>query len=297
MKENIKCKNEFLNYLKNEKNYSDLTIIDYNEDLSEFIEFLNNKSILLVEKNDIKEYLTLLFKHDNKSSTVSRKISSLKSFYKYLNLKKMISYNPMSSIKYPKKEKLLPKFIQYNEMEELLNVSKNGKFGDRNNLIIELLYDTGVRVSELVNIKISDIDFDNKKIRIMGKGSYERFAFYGENGDIALKKYIDGLRIQLLDNKNSDFLILNKDGGKITPRGVAKIIDSLIKNTSIKLKISPHTLRHTFATHLLDNGCDIRSVQEMLGHKNINSTQVYTHVTSERLKEVYFKSHPRGRFK
>lgn len=292
----MKYKEEFLKYLKEEKNYSDLTILDYDEDLNEFLNLVN-KDVAKIEKDDIKVYLTILFKHKNKSSTISRKISSLKSFYKYLNLKEIMSHNPMSTIKYPKKEKLLPKFIQYNELEELLKVSKEGKLGDRNNLIIELLYDTGVRVSELVNIKISDIDFDNKKIRIMGKGSYERFAFFGENGYIALKKYMDGLRIQLLDNKSSDFLILNKDGGKITPRGVAKIIDSMIKNTSIKLKISPHTLRHTFATHLLDNGCDIRSVQEMLGHKNINSTQVYTHVTSERLKEVYFKSHPRGRIK
>ena len=291
----MKYKNEFLKYLKEEKNYSDLTIIDYYEDLKEFLETVN-KDVVLVEKSDIKKYLNKLFERDNKSYTISRKISSLKSFYKYLNLKGIMNYNPMSNIKYPKKEKLLPKFIQYNELEELLKVSKDGQFGDRNNLIIELLYDTGVRVSELVNIKLSDIDFDNKKIRIMGKGSYERFAFFGENGYIALKKYINGLRIQLLDNKQSDYLILNKNGVKITPRGVAKIIDSLIENTSIKLKISPHTLRHTFATHLLDNGCDIRSVQEMLGHKNINSTQVYTHVTSERLKEVYFRSHPRGRF-
>ena len=291
----MKYKDEFLKYLEEEKNYSNLTILNYDEDLTEFILYLKNKSIKEVTKEDVKGYLNILFSHNNKASTVSRKISSLKSFYKYLNLKNIVNNNPMSTIKYPKKEKLLPKFIQYNELEEMLEISKNGELGDRNNLIIELLYDTGVRVSELVNIKISDIDFDNKKIRIMGKGSYERFAFFGECAEIALKKYIKGLRCKLLDNKISDFLILNKNGVKITPRGVAKIIDGIISHTSIKLKISPHTLRHTFATHLLDNGCDIRSVQEMLGHKNINSTQVYTHVTSERLKEVYFKSHPRGR--
>lgn len=291
----MKYKDEFLKYLEEEKNYSSLTILNYDEDLTEFILYLKNKSILDVTKEDVKGYLNILFSHNNKASTVSRKISSLKSFYKYLNLKNIVNNNPMSTIKYPKKEKLLPKFVQYNELEEMLEISKNGELGDRNNLIIELLYDTGVRVSELVNIKISDIDFDNKKIRIMGKGSYERFAFFGECADITLKKYIKGLRCKLLDNKNSDFLILNKNGDKITPRGVAKIIDGIISHTSIKLKISPHTLRHTFATHLLDNGCDIRSVQEMLGHKNINSTQVYTHVTSERLKEIYFKSHPRGR--
>lgn len=287
---------KFLLYLKNEKNYSDLTILSYNEDLNEFSVFIN-KDVLFVNKRDIKAYLNYLFTNNNKSSTVSRKISTLKSFYKYLKIKKIKLDNPTISIKYPKKEKNLPKFIQYNELEELLKKSKEGPYGLRNNLIIELLYDSGIRVSELVNIKLSDIDFDNKRIKIHGKGSYQRYAFYGDECERLINEYINTLRRQLLDNKSSEMLILNKNGVKITPRGIAKIIDSILKSTSIKLKISPHTLRHTFATHLLDNGCDIRSVQEMLGHKSINSTEVYTHVSSERLKEVYFKCHPRGREK
>lgn len=285
---------KFLLYLKNEKNYSDLTILSYKEDLCEFSNFID-KDVLLVDKKDIKAYLNYLFTNNNKSSTVSRKISTLKSFYKYLKIKKIKLDNPTISIKYPKKEKNLPKFIQYNELEELLKRSKEGPYGLRNNLIIELLYDSGIRVSELVNIKLSDIDFDYKRIKIHGKGSYQRYAFYGSECEELLNEYINTLRRQLLDNKSSEMLILNKNGVKITPRGIAKIIDSILKSTSIKLKISPHTLRHTFATHLLDNGCDIRSVQEMLGHKSINSTEVYTHVSSERLKEVYFKCHPRGR--
>lgn len=287
---------KFLLYLKNEKNYSDLTILSYNEDLNEFSVFIN-KDVLFVNKRDIKAYLNYLFTNNNKSSTVSRKISTLKSFYKYLKIKKIKLDNPTISIKYPKKEKNLPKFIQYNELEELLKKSKEGPYGLRNNLIIELLYDSGIRVSELVNIKLNDIDFDNKRIKIHGKGSYQRYAFYGDECERLINEYINTLRRQLLDNKSSEMLILNKNGVKITPRGIAKIIDSILKSTSIKLKISPHTLRHTFATHLLDNGCDIRSVQEMLGHKSINSTEVYTHVSSERLKEVYFKCHPRGREK
>ena len=162
-------------------------------------------------------------------------------------------------------------------------------------MILELMYASGVRVSELVNIKLSDIDFSRKQIRIMGKGSYERFVFYGEYASNALENYIYGLRKDLLKGKGSEYLILNKDGNKITTRGIAKIIDNIIKLAAIKTRVSPHTLRHTFATHLLDSGCDLRSVQELMGHKNINSTEVYTHVTSERLKDVYFKSHPRGR--
>lgn len=285
----------FLSYLEHEKNYSSLTILNYRKDLMEFLELINNKDLSKVVKDDVRIYLKILFDNDNKASTVSRKISTLKSFYKFMKENKFISINPVSSIKYPKKEKNLPKFVQYNELEDLILISKNGELGDRNNLIIELMYSTGVRVSELVNIKISDIDFTNKRIRILGKGSYERFVFFGEYANEALVKYISEKRIQLLKGQENDYLFLNKDGRKITTRGVFKVIDNIIKETSIKTKVSPHTLRHTFATHLLDNGCDLRSVQEMLGHKNINSTEVYTHVTSERLKDVYFKSHPRGR--
>ncbi len=286
---------EFLKYIKEEKNYSNLTVENYKRDLEEFLIINNGKDLKQITKIEIKTYLKELFDKDNVSSTVSRKISTLKSFYKYLKMFNKIEINPMSNIKYPKKEKNLPKFIQYNELEEILEISKSGNYGIRNNLIIELMYSTGVRVSELINIKLNDIDMENKKIRILGKGSYERFVFFGEYTFNALKKYTNTLRKELLKGKTSEYLLLNKDGNQITTRGIAKIISQIIDKTAVKTKISPHTLRHTFATHLLDNGCDLRSVQEMLGHKNINSTEVYTHVTSERLKSVYFKSHPRSK--
>lgn len=286
---------EFLIYLENEKNYSELTIISYRKDLMEFYTFINEKNLCDVSRVDVKLYLKVLFDHDNKSSTVSRKISCLKSFFKYMKERDYVSVNVVSSIRYPKREKSLPKFVHYNELENMLLVSKNGEFGERNNLIIELMYSSGVRVSELVNIKISDIDFSNKRIRIMGKGSYERFVFFGDYASEALEKYINGKRREQTRKKENEFLFLNKNNDKISTRGIAKVIDNIIRETSIKTKVSPHTLRHTFATHLLDNGCDLRSVQEMLGHKNINTTEVYTHITSEKLKDVYFKSHPRGR--
>lgn len=289
------CINEFLKYLKDIKNYSDLTINSYSKDLEEFNYFIN-KDLLTINKNDIKIYLKYLFDKSNSSKTVSRKISTLKSFYKYYKAKGKICINPVSNIKYPKLDKNLPKFIPYNELENLIAVSTEGAFGERNNLIIELMYATGVRVSELVNITLEDIDFQNKQINICGKGSYERVVYYNTETDKAINKYINNLRKELLKGKENKYLILNKDGEKITTRGIAKIIDNLINKVSIKTKVSPHTLRHTFATHLLDNGCDLRSVQELLGHKNINTTEIYTHVTSERLKDVYFKSHPRGRF-
>lgn len=286
---------KFLKYIKEEKNYSDLTIESYKNDLEEFLVCINAKDLSKVNRLDIKIFLKELFDKNDSANTVSRKISTLKSFYKYMKIIGNIDSNPMSSIKYPKKEKPLPKFVQYNELEEMLDISKKGPLGLRNNLIIELMYNTGVRVSELVNIKLNDIDMDSKRIKILGKGSYERYAFFGEYAYNIIKKYINSLRLTLLNGKTSNFLILNKDGNQITTRGISKIIDNIIKETSVKIKVSPHTLRHTFATHLLDNGCDLRSVQEMLGHKNINSTEVYTHVTSERLKNVYFQSHPRSK--
>ena len=285
----------FLLYLENEKNYSELTIINYKRDLIEFLTYINNRNLTKITKNEIKGYLKFLFDNENKSATVSRKISSLKSFYKYLKEKDLIKINPISSVRYPKKEKNLPKFVQYNELEDIISSSKEGEYGIRNYLIIELMYSTGVRVSELVNIKLSDIDFENKQIRILGKGSYERFVFLGDYAIDAIQSYIINKRQEQLKGKENEFLLLNKDGRELTTRGIRKIIDQVISRTSVKTKVSPHTIRHTFATHLLDNGCDLRSVQEMLGHKNINSTEVYTHVTSERLKNVYFKSHPRSR--
>ena len=286
---------EFLIYLRDVKNYSELTIESYHNDLVEFFNFVN-KGYESTTKEDVKKYLKYLFDKDNSNRTVSRKISTLKSFYRYLKDNDLVSANIMASIKYPKLEKLLPKFINYSDLNTLFEISKSGEYGQRNNLIFELMYATGVRVSELVNIKISDIDFEEEKISVLGKGSYERTVFYGDAAKVALTLYMNDLRCKLLGGKSNNFLFLNKYGDKITTRGIAKIIDSIINESALKIKVSPHTLRHTFATHLLDNGCDLRSVQELLGHKNINTTEIYTHVTSERLKDVYFKSHPRGRF-
>lgn len=286
----------FLNYLKVYKNYSELTIKNYYNDLTEFSLYIK-KDLTRVKKEDIKSYLKYLFDKDNSNRTVSRKISTLKSFYKYLKENDVIKSSPALSIKYPKADKKLPNFVPYNELESMINATKRDTFYERDDLIIELMYATGVRVSELVNIKLDDIDFETNSIRILGKGSYMRTVYFGEYARDAIFKYMNGLRIKLLNGKESEYLFLNKNGNNITTRGIQKIIDKIVSETDVKTKVSPHTLRHTFATHLLDNGCDLRSVQELLGHKNINTTEVYTHVTSERLKDVYFKSHPRGRFK
>ena len=282
---------EFLNYIKNEKNYSKLTIKSYKEDLEEFLFVTKLKDIYYASEIDIKKYYKYLY--NKNKSTISRKISTLKSYYKFLCKNSNYS-NIMTKFKLPKKKKSLPTFLNYKDLEELISASSEGDFGERNKLIIEMFYATGVRVSELVNIKLSDIDFSEKTIRIHGKGNKERFVFYGEYCEEALNLYINNLRRKLVDKNNNEFLFLNKYGGKISDRSIRNIINTIIKETSIKMNIHPHTLRHTFATHLLSQGIDLKSVQFLLGHENLSSTEIYTHVTDEMLRNVYLHSHPRS---
>ena len=217
-------------------------------------------------------------------------------FYKYLEIHNIIDYNPFKSIRNPKKEKKLPNFLQYEELETIINSIKlDNPLNIRNRLIIELLYASGIRVSELVNLKISDIDFNKREIRVLGKGSKERITFYGDYCEEILNLYLDSAREELLQDNKNDYLILNKYGNKITSRGIEGIINKLIDELSIKHHISPHVLRHTFATDLLNNGADLKSVQELLGHSSLSTTEIYTHITSERLRSVYLKTFPRAK--
>ncbi len=285
--------NKFLEYLDNEKNYSSFTISSYAKDLIELMNLLNKKE-LNIEESDIKEYLNFLYNKKLNSNSICRKISTLKSFYNFLNLKGYTKTNPLENIGYPKKEKKLPKFVYYDELESIIEEAKIGEYGERNSLIVELLYATGLRVSELIEIKIKDINFSNRSIITLGKGSVERIVYFGCYAEEILNKYINSFRIEHLKNKKHDYLFINKNGDKITDRGIRLILDNILKRVSVKTKISPHSLRHTFATHLLDNGCDIKVVQELLGHKHLSTTEIYTHISNEKLREVYFKCHPRS---
>ena len=286
---------EYLKYLKYQKNYSIETIDSYEEDLVEFMDFLSreNLELLDVKYDDVRFFLMELDKKHNKASTVSRKLSSLRGFYKFLMNNDYTSNNPFSLIKTPRKEKRLPRFFYYNELEEMFNsIDISTTLGQRNRLILEVLYASGVRVSELVNIKLKDIN--DEEIKVLGKGNKERITRIGDYAREILDLYLsDGYKE--LNKKNSEFLFLNKDGGKLTTRGIRYILDEIIKNTNVKKKISPHMLRHSFATHLLNEGCDILSVQELLGHESLTATAIYTHVSTDRLKDVYFKTHPRAR--
>ena len=195
----------------------------------------------------------------------------------------------------PKKEKKLPRYFEYNELEELFLVPDvRTSLGQRDLLLLELLYATGVRVGELVNIKVKDLDFSSKSILILGKGNKERIVTFGEYCEVALKNYLNDGYLRLNLSKN-EYLFLNKNGNKLTERGVRYILDQIINKTSLNKSISPHMIRHSFATHLLNEGCDLTTVQKLLGHESIKATQVYTHVSTDRLKEVYYNSFPRAK--
>ena len=279
---------DFINYIS-KKNYSANTVISYKNDLYYFYMFIN-KNLLEITEDDIRSYLTSLNKLDEASSSIRRKISSFKSFYKFLyknDYMKKENY-PLTRIAYPKTEKKLPRFIYYNELLEIINEASKDKDSVRDRLIIEMLYATGVRITELINIKISDIDFNNRRIVVLGKGNKERIVYYGEYAEEVLKKYIN-----THSRIGHNYLFMNSKGEKITDRGVRYIIDNIMKRLSIKTHVSPHVLRHTFATDMLNNGCDIKIVQELLGHTSLRATEIYTHVTNESIKKVYYECFPR----
>ena len=288
---------KYLEYLKYQKNYSDYTIINYCDDIEEYLNFIESENLdyKKVEYSDIRFYLMFLkdTKKDNNSS-IDRKLSSLRGFYKFLANEGIVNTNVFSLVSGPKKSKKLPRYFEYNELEEMFNVpDTRTPLGQRDLLILEMLYATGVRVGELVNIKVSDIDMGRKNILILGKGNKERYVTYGEYCEDALNNFLNDGRI-ILNTKKIDYLFLNNNGNELTERGVRYILDKIIKQTGINKNISPHMIRHSFATHLLNEGCDLLTVQKLLGHESIKATQIYTHVTTDRLKEVYFNSFPRA---
>ena len=289
---------QYMEYLKFQKNYSDYTIENYYHDILEYFEWLGRENLSFkdVEYSDIRFYLMYLKdeRKDNNTS-INRKLSSLRGFYKYLANEKIVRSNVFSFVNGPKKSKKLPRYFEYNELEELFSVpDRRTPAGQRDLLLLEMLYATGVRVGELVSIKVADINFSIKQILILGKGNKERYVTYGEYCEDALKEYINDGYLRL-NVKNSEYLFLNHQGGELTARGVRYILNQLIQKTSIHKNIFPHMIRHSFATHLLNEGCDLLTVQKLLGHESIKATQVYTHVTTDRLKDVYYHSFPRAK--
>ncbi len=283
---------EFISYLLFEKKYSENTIKSYERDLTKFNNYFKNKKIN--DKNDIEKYIEYISKNLN-SKSVSRNISTLKSFYKYLKLNKEIDKNPMETVTNPKLRKSLPKVLSEDEINKILDIKLNNDFDYRNKAMLELMYSSGLRVSELINLKVNDIDLENEVVRIFGKGSKERIVPLNEYTTEALKKYILNHRRELFKHGENDYLFLNNHGLRMTRQGFFKILKKIAKEKNIKTDFSPHTLRHSFATHLLKYGADLRSIQELLGHSDISSTQIYTHITDEKLQENYETYHPHGK--
>lgn len=288
--------NSFSEYLNDELNYSEKTVITYIESLKEFTIFLqeHNYTFLNINKDIANSYKAYLVSKNYEAKTSSLYLSVVRTFYRYLVEIKAIAANPFSGIKNPKVIKKLPNFLNHSESESLLEMDKEKNIFDiRNDFIIEFLYATGLRVSELCNIKMKDISFSEKKIKVMGKGSKERIVFYKAIDDKLWNDYLC-VRDKFLNGTPSDYLLVSITG-KLTTRSVEKIVKNYALKKNIKSKVTPHTLRHTFATDLLNEGADIRSVGELLGHESLSTTQIYTHVTADRLKEVYNKTHPRSK--
>ena len=285
----------FLKYLTQERRYSKKTVEAYQEDLKTYYLFLSEKKISYqkITNDEIRRFLKYLNSKKYSKNTISRLLSTLRHYYNYLITQKIVFKNPFKVIRNPKKDKRMPNFLQYDELEKIINsIELTDEFNIRNRLIIELLYATGLRVSELSNLKIADFNFKTKEIRVIGKGSKERIVFFGEYANEVLLLYLKEARPKLSKQSN-EYLLLNKNGTKLSTRGIELVIEKVIKELSIKHHISPHTLRHTFATDLLNNGADLKSVQELLGHSSLSTTQIYTHLTNERLRSVYLQAFPR----
>ncbi|MBI4431180.1 MAG: tyrosine recombinase XerC [Candidatus Omnitrophica bacterium] len=284
---------QFLAYLQAEKNASDHTVKNYAVDLRDFAAFIGELAPDKIEYIHVRNFLAHLKERDFSQSSISRKLACLRSFFKYMAREQLLTVNPASNIATPKREKKLPEFLNQDEMNKLINAASDAtKAGRRDRAIIETLYSTGMRVSELMGLNIGDLDFVAGTLKVEGKGKKERMVPVGNTAVRAVEAYM-GDRPEN-DKQPSSPLFLNKNGTRLTDRSVRRILIKYAKRAGITKDISPHTIRHTFATHLLDRGADLRSVQDLLGHENLSTTQIYTHVTTKRLKDAYEKAHPRA---
>jgi len=286
---------KFINYLKVERNVSKHTVTNYAVDLASFAAFLGDKDIAAVDHLTLRRFLAEMRSKNYAKRTVARKLATLRTFFKFLYREGHIKTNPITAVMTPKLDKKLPKFLDVNKVERLINSPDDKTVpGLRDRAIFETLYSTGIRVSELVGIDSDDVDFISGVVKVLGKGAKERMVPIGDTALTAIRKYLDKRSAEKARAKDKHAVFLNKSGTRLTDRSVRRIVDKYIRVCAIGEKISPHSLRHSFATHLLDRGADLRSVQELLGHMNLSTTQIYTHVTMERLKAVYDKAHPRA---
>ena len=284
---------KFLNYLKVEKNMSMHTVLNYSIDLRDISKFLGDSAE--IEKIDylaLRKFLADLKLRNYSHRTIARKFACLRSFFKFLYREGYIKSNPISGLSTPKLERKLPVFLDESEVAKLLEAPPTDALaGLRDRAMLETLYSSGLRISELVGLNIDNIDFIGGVLKVLGKGRKERLVPIGDRALKCIRAYLEKRGVESLDKKA---VFLNKSNSRLTDRSVRRTLEKYIHITSLREDISPHTLRHSFATHLLNRGADLRSVQELLGHMNLSTTQIYTHVTAERMKAVYNKAHPRA---
>lgn len=285
--------NNYYIFLKTEKKLGDASIDNYMLDLNNFNDYIK-KDLTNITTEEIIKYINDLRKTLSPKS-INRHISSLNGFYNYLVLEKVINTSPLENISILKTNKSLPKYLTINEVDQLLNFPLKTSFDYRNKAMLEVMYATGLRVSELVNLEYSNVDLYNSIIRVKGKGKKERIVPIGETASYYLKKYAEEYRNKLIKKDNYNELFLNNHGKPISRNGFNFILENIRKETKLEKELTPHVLRHSFATHLLEGGADIRSIQEMLGHENISTTNIYTHVVNEILRENYDVYHPRAK--
>lgn len=283
---------EFLTYLETNLNYSDNTIYSYDSDLNKLNEYYKKKDLLKLTYNDLIKYIESL--DDMAPTSISRNISSIKTFYTYFVKTNKILSSPADLIKEPKLGTHLPTYLTNEEINKLLDIDVTDKYSARNKAILELMYASGLRISEVVSLEFKNIDFDDCIVRVVGKGSKERIIPINDVAIEALKNYINNYRPELLIKGDNNYLFINNHGQPMTRQAIFKIIKKECDRSGITKNISPHTIRHTFATHLLENGADLRVIQELLGHSDISTTQIYTHISNEKLKSDYKEYFPRA---
>jgi integrase/recombinase XerC len=291
----------FLQYLEVERNLSANTVRSYSIDLQQFFQYVSEQKIPSIKDIDhlfIREYLAVLQKDEYQKRTVARKLSSLRSFFKYAYRNGDIEVNPMEKVTSPKLGKKLPSFLYLESVEMLLNAPDYSPAGIRDKAVLEVLYASGMRVGELEQLNCSHIDFENLQALVVGKGNKERIVPLGSYSVAALKEYLQKVRpiyaARVTVDGDRDALFLSQKGTRLSSRGIRWLIKKYVEKASLQSGVSPHSLRHSFATHLLEQGADLRAVQELLGHRSLSTTQIYTHVSRKRLKDIYDRCHPRA---
>lgn len=292
---------QFRAYILVEKNFSQYTAKAYASDVMSFLIWLEETNVSSVDYNKIREYLRFIHKYNYKKTTIARKISALRTFYKYLYRERVVEANPVSSITAPKREKKLPKFLDKDEIEQILNnVNIENPAGFRNRAILELLWATGMRISELSGLNFGDLNLEHNEIKVFGKGSKERIVLISERAKSYIQRYIEHARRLVAKDfppppQDEDSpVFINNTGYRLNSKTIRNVINSIVDKISLPKKVTPHMFRHSFATYLIENGADLRVVQELLGHASISNTQIYTHISTKHLTDTYNKAHPRA---